>query len=92
LIDVVYGLDIRNWQFSPEVSAQGKDGANPVWKGPQARWKNHWPGWGVRLSMMTWTNPLPDIKIKSLELISAMTTSAPFVIAITADPAEPNKD
>ena len=85
-IEVVYGRDIRNWQFWPERVAQEDGGAVPAWKGRQERWKTAWPNCGVRLYKLNWTNPRPDVEIKSVDLVSTMTESSPFVIAITAEP------
>jgi eukaryotic-like serine/threonine-protein kinase len=85
-IAVVYGRDLWNWQFWPEAEAREKGGPDPVWKGPQERWKSFWPKWGVRLHKLSWNNPRPEVQIKSLDFVSAMTKSAPFVIAITGEP------
>lgn len=85
-VPIRYAEHVRNWQFWPEAEAKEKDGAQPIWKGPQERWKQHWPGWGVRLYMTTWTNPHPEVAIESLDFVSTMTGSAPFLIAITVDP------
>lgn len=72
-------------QFWPDAVAAEKGGAEPVWKGPQERCKDKWPDWGVRLYKLTWTNPRPEVEIKSLDLESTMTQSAPFVVAITVE-------
>lgn len=85
-LPIRYRDDVRNWQYEPEGVTREQGGASPVWKGPQARWKEHWPKWGVRLYLTTWTNPRPEVTIQSLDLISTMTGSAPFVLAITVDP------
>ncbi len=84
-IDVVYGRDVRNWQYWPQAVAREAEGAQPVWQGPQERWKPHYPDWGVRLYLQSWINPRPDVAIVSLDLKSAMTKSAPFIVAITAE-------
>jgi hypothetical protein len=34
----------------------------------------------------TWMNPLPDTEIVSLDYVSAMAPSAPFLLAVTAEP------
>jgi hypothetical protein len=85
-IDVVFGRDIRTWHFWPQKVAREKDGPELVWSGPLERWKGEWPGRGARLYRLTWKNRRPEIQIKSLDLISTMTDSCPFVIAITAEP------
>jgi hypothetical protein len=35
---------------------------------------------------MSWDNPLPDIEVASISLVSRMNLAAPFVIAITVEP------
>jgi hypothetical protein len=82
---VVYGEHVRNWHFGPEIVAAEQGGAEPAWKGPQERWKDHWPDWGVRLYQLTWTNPRPEVAIQSFDFISTMTKSAPFLIAVTVE-------
>ena len=71
--------------FWPEGVAAEEGGAEPVWKGPQARWERHWPEWGVRLYQLTWTNPRPQVPIQSLDFISTTPKSAPFLIAVTVE-------
>lgn len=61
-------------------------GAQPVWKGPQERWRESWPKAGVRLYLKTWVNPRPNVRIESLDFVSTFTASAPFLLGITADP------
>jgi WD40 repeat protein len=85
-IPVVYGRDLRNWQFWPEMADAETTGGTVAWRGPQVRWKDHYPDWGVRLYRLTWENPHPDKEIATLDLVSAMQGPAVFVIAITAEP------
>jgi hypothetical protein len=39
----------------------------------------------VRLFKATWTNPLPDVEITSLDFILGKSSVRPFVVAITAE-------
>jgi hypothetical protein len=87
---IIYGKDVENWEFFPDTPETGT--ARPVWKGPHKNRPESWPREGIRLYVITWMNPRPEVEIMSLDLISTMTQSAPFVIAITADPVEPNQD
>jgi tetratricopeptide (TPR) repeat protein len=82
-IPIVYGKHVRNWQFAPNTGEPATP--EPAWKGPQERWKKVWPAMGVRLYMTTWTNPRPDVEVASIDFVSAMTDSAPVLIAITAE-------
>jgi tetratricopeptide (TPR) repeat protein len=85
-IPIRYGEHVRNWKFWPEGEAREHGGATPVWKGPQARWQHLWPNTGVRLYHTSWENPRPDATISSIDFISTMTGSAPFLLAITVQP------
>ncbi|MGI8604133.1 MAG: hypothetical protein ACR2OZ_14240 [Verrucomicrobiales bacterium] len=37
------------------------------------------------LTHVTWTNPHPDKTIRALDFISAKTSAAPFLVAVTAE-------
>lgn len=82
-VPIVYGRDVRNWHFWPTMPAES-GGAQPVWKGPQARWKDTATS-GVRLYKTTWQNPRPDIPVAGIDFVSGGAASAPFLLAITAE-------
>lgn len=84
-IPIRYGFDVRNWQYWPEGVAGEVDGAMPVWKGPQERWKSLYPEWGVRLYAQSWRNPHPEKVVESVDFESAMSVSAPFLVGLTAE-------
>jgi WD40 repeat protein len=84
-VPLVYGEQIRDWQFSSADKATELGGAEPVWIGPHAHWEERWPDHGVRLYQLTWTNPRPWVPIDSLDFISTMTKSAPCLIAVTTE-------
>jgi hypothetical protein len=80
-IPIVYGRDVRDWwtQGNEAASAELKT----VWTGKnEAQGGEQAP---KRLFESTWKNPRPDIKIESLDYRSAMSPSAPFLIAITVE-------
>jgi len=83
-IPVIYGTDLRNWQYWPQMPENEKTGGSIAWQGTQKRWQKN-PGWGVRLYQMTWTNPHPENEILTLDFVSAKRQSAPFLIAITVE-------
>jgi hypothetical protein len=39
----------------------------------------------VRLFRWTWSNPLPDLEIASIDFVSALNGCAPFLVAVTAE-------
>lgn len=79
IIPIVYGEDVRDWSKQSDPSNNLKR-ADLVWNVINGA------GVPVRLFKTTWINPLPDLKITSLDYVSEMTDSAPFLIAITAEP------
>ena len=75
-LPIVYGQDVRDWCVQGGEPA--KD-VSPVWRGTSA------DAASIRLYKTTWSNPRPDVEITSIDYVSAMTDSAPFLIAITAE-------
>jgi hypothetical protein len=79
---IIYGEDVRQWWERPgEPSATSR--ARVAWRGsnpPAAR-----EGASLRLYFSTWENPRPDVEVKTLDLVSNLTGTAPFVIAITVE-------
>jgi eukaryotic-like serine/threonine-protein kinase len=59
--------------------------AREVWTGRQVPSRT----WSRSLSWykMTWENPRPHAAIVQIDLVSAMTTAAPYLLAITVEPA-----
>jgi hypothetical protein len=39
----------------------------------------------ARLYHKVWTNPRPEVTIEAIDFVSAMTASAPYLIAITLE-------
>jgi hypothetical protein len=80
-IPIVYGEDVRdgwNWDKGKETK-RGK----VVWTGENASAKMN--GVDVRLYGSSWTNPKPDLEIKSIVYSSQMDQPcAPYCIALTA--------
>jgi hypothetical protein len=81
---ILYGRDVRDWWWRPENAAEStSDRSRVVWTGsnPVAREK----GYSLRLYLTTIENPRPQDVVRSLDYVSAMSESAPFLIAITAE-------
>jgi len=82
--EVAYGQDVQDWWFKPNRSA--KDEPAPgrvVWQGSNPRATE--AGQSVRLYLRSWANPRPDAVVQSLAYVSALTESAPFLIALTVE-------
>ena len=82
-IKIVFGRDVREWWSSPTQQAL-TTGAAVAWEGsnPAAAAL----GFRLRLFQMQWVNPRPDSPVRHIDFRSAMESSAPFLLAITADP------
>jgi hypothetical protein len=77
-IPIIYGQDVLVWE--DECGDASAAALKPVWQATRP------PGVTVRLFQTAWTNPRPETRIKSLDFVSALARSGPFLVAITADP------
>jgi serine/threonine protein kinase/WD40 repeat protein len=77
---IVFGRNVRDWWFPP-TQPQMTMGAAVAWQG--ANPASRQLGMAVRVYKFTWSNPLPDVEIKSIDFESAMEKPAPFLLAIT---------
>jgi hypothetical protein len=77
-IPIVYGEDLRDWNARSDPATRLAR-ASIVWTGVN---KAQAP---VRLFKRTWVNPWPDVEITSMDYISSMAHSAPFLIALTLE-------
>ncbi|HEX4794536.1 MAG TPA: hypothetical protein VH370_12120 [Humisphaera sp.] len=84
-IPIRYGIDLRDWIFRQNPATPAKPGAQPSM--PIALWTGKdkdKPTVDYLLFEKKWTNPRPDLEIVSIDLVSAMTNAAPFLVAVTA--------
>jgi hypothetical protein len=81
-IPVDYGPTVLNWHTRPgEGDAAEK--LNVAWTGENGVSRRE--GNKLRLFQTTWTNPVPDFEVETIECVSAMNTPALFIIAITVE-------
>ena len=78
-IPIIYGMDVRDWNAGNDRTESVKK-ASVVWKGTNPA------NFPVRLFLSTWNNPLPGIEIGTIDFVSTVADSAPFLVAITAEP------
>lgn len=74
-----YGYDVLNWWAQGEEPS-GDTGIREAWSGSNKATVK------VRLFHTAWQNPLPDVAIQSVDFVSSMTASAPFLVALTVEP------
>jgi hypothetical protein len=79
VMPIVYGEDVRDWNASLDTSSSLTRGTI-VWSAINNA------NLHVRLFKSIWLNPMPAKRIASIDYVSTMTTAAPFLIAITAEP------
>jgi len=89
-LPIQYGLHVRDWWHGdPGDPKDEVPGSVVAWTGQNAV-TDGWNGDGkrteLRLFKTTFENPLPDVEITTLDYVSTMSKSAPFVIAITVEP------
>ncbi|HRY48263.1 MAG TPA: protein kinase [Candidatus Paceibacterota bacterium] len=96
-VKVVYGRDVREWwrggkspchQGDPqdEMKRLPEDSVNPgkvVWVGANPVTEKY--GATLRLYQSTYENPHPDLEVNSIDFVSAMSSAAPFLIAMTVE-------
>jgi tRNA A-37 threonylcarbamoyl transferase component Bud32 len=76
-IPLLYGESLRDWWILKDEPREAKN-ATIAWLGTNSLS-------GIRLFKSTWENPLPHVKIESIDFISGMSGPAPFLIAITLE-------
>lgn len=72
-----FGIELRDWK------PQHDPGANAI--GPPIAWRaadRH--GAETMLFETEWTNPIPDVRIATIDMVSTMADAAPFLVAVTA--------
>ncbi len=81
-IPIVFGRDVRDWHSRANEPTNGAN-ATIAWRGTNAESVKN--SHQIRLFKTTWTNPIPGVEILSLDYVSKLTDSAPFLVAITVE-------
>ena len=81
-LNIIYGTDVRDWWFWPQEPKESKE-AVAAWTGKNPATEQQ--GMSLRLYRSTRENPNPDLIVESIDFISSMSGSAPFLIAITVE-------
>jgi hypothetical protein len=83
-LELLYGRDVRDWWFDPrEATAETTDRGRVVWTGSNPVVETQ--GRSLRLYATTPENPRPAVKVTTIDWVSGMSRSAPFLIAITVE-------
>jgi WD40 repeat protein/predicted Ser/Thr protein kinase len=82
-ISIVYGKDVRDWRFVPGQDEEASGDGTVVWTGLSPAAKK--AGKSLRLYKSTWANPKPTVQVKTIDFISMVSNSAPFILALTVE-------
>ncbi len=83
ILRIRYGVEVRDcwsWSGTPQETTN----AVAAWRGQNTATRNR--GFALQLYRTTWPNPLPDVRIADVDFVSGGSRSAPFLLAITAEP------
>ncbi|MBI4327347.1 MAG: hypothetical protein HY674_19100, partial [Chloroflexi bacterium] len=83
-LPIIYGQDLRDWWNRNDKPATD---AMEAWAGTNR--VNKAAGTSIHVYKRTWPNPRADVAIESIDFVSKMARPAPFLIAVTVDPVEP---
>ncbi len=84
-LPIVYQRHVRDWWI--QASDPLPTDADIAWTGENPA--SHKLGYAIQLYRYTANNPFPNEEIKTIDFVSAMTESAPFLIALTIEPNKP---
>ena len=83
-LPVTYQRNVRDWWVKKGDPALTD--ADPAWTGESEAAREH--GCQVRLYRYSANNPFPEQEIRTIDFVSALTGSAPFLVALTVEPLE----
>ena len=81
---IIYGQNIRDWWVRPEGEPLTE--AEAVWRGSNPATDSM--GLTTQLIKYTWENPLPEVKISTIDFVSDLIEAGPFLVALTVEPNE----
>jgi hypothetical protein len=80
--NLIYGENELDWwarSTDPHLTK-----AEEIWRGTNTA--TRLAGFYTHLIKFTWNNPLPDVKITSMDFVSTLSTSSPMLLAVTVEP------
>ena len=77
-IPIRFGIELRDWR---PIHDAGANNAGPpiAWRGQDGN------GNEIVLFQFDWQNPLPDVSVATIDMVSTMQDAAPFLVALTAN-------
>lgn len=80
IITIRYQVDVEDWWFNPDNSVIPPH-ARVAWEGSNERVEEL--GMSLKLYLYTWVNPLPELEIISIDLISSMNDTGYMLFGLT---------
>jgi len=82
-LDIVYGQNVYDWWFKGSADVSLADNTRVAWVGqnPQAAAE----GYRIRIFKSSFDNPRPDVRITTVDYVSGLTSSGPFLVALTVE-------
>ncbi len=83
-VPVRLGHEVWNWHMPPSrIETAGPDEPHAVWKSVNAISRT--AGHMTALYLTSWTNPLPQAQVDSIDFVSAGTEAEPFLVGLTVE-------
>ena len=82
-MNIVYGRHVYDWWFKGSSNLPLASGTKVAWVGqnPEATRE----GYHIRVFKSSFNNPKPDVRIQTIDYVSALTPSGPFLLALTVE-------
>jgi hypothetical protein len=82
-LDIVYGQHVYDWWFKGSSDLLLASGTKVAWIGQNPEAAKD--GYRIRVFKSSFNNPKPDVRIKTIDYVSALTPSGPFLLALTVE-------
>ena len=94
-IPIIAGEHLLDW-WGPIYQTENGEEPNPTapgtelaWAGSNASIKKRSPDFSLRLYRSAFANPHPELAIKTIDYLSALTQTAPFMVGLTLETSNP---
>jgi len=94
-IPIIAGAHLQDWWGPIYITNSGAGryttdpGTELAWAGTNPAIHKHAPDFSLRLYRTTFANPHPELEIKTIDYVSTLTQSAPFLVGLTLEASAP---
>ena len=81
--DIIYGQQVYDWWFEGDGNPPLAGNTRIAWVGDNPTATSR--GCRIRVFKTSFINPKPDMRIQTIDFVSALTPSAPFLLALTEE-------